>query len=1027
MRGFGIRRKGLKFFIGAAAVWLLAAATVCGARLPFKNYTTAEGLADDRVNRVIQDSRGFLWFCTSEGLSRFDGYEFRNYTQADGLPHRIINDLIELDDGTYLVGTYDGLAVFNPKGEAKTESGNKKFRVFRPPDTKADGKAAAVRDLQKTRDGKIWAATMDGFYRLSREEDGEWRFTRIESELWRSDSRLLEFTAVLEDRRGALWLGMPSGLFRFEPEKGKISLVFEGGVQSFLEDRKGRVWVGSGSGSKYGINVYDFPEETNQPVLIKNFTTKNGLATDYWINCISETSDGRILIASTNDLSEFLPDASAGEPDFRSLVTVDAVSLGEDAGGNVWIGTETRGALKLARHGFLLFGEQEGVPAKEIFAIIPGNGDEIFVASGSDELLRFDGEKFVSVRPKGMTGRGWGWNQIDFRSRVDGDWWIATYLGVRRYAAVEKLEDLARIAPKKIYKIEDGLYTEEVFRMWEDSRGNVWIYVFGKVGDDDSYLHLWERATDKIRHFGKADGLPHVNNVTAFAEDKAGNVWLGFYAGGAARLRDGRFQHFSVKEGFPNGFLGAAYTDRAGRVWLATGNSGIVRVDNPTDDAPRFVNITVAEGLSSNSATCFTEDNFGRVYVGTGHGISRIEPESGHIKFYSQADGLPYSAVRTCGRDADGNLWFAQKFNLARLTPEAEEKQGAPPIFIGDLEINGEKVKKLSELGETSVENLELNPEQRQIQIGFFALGFGTGENLRYQYRFAGGNDEWSEPSAQRTVNLNLAPGVYNFEVRAVNSEGTASENPARVSFSIARPVWQRWWFLLIAAAAVSGVIYALYRYRVKRLLELERVRTRIATDLHDDIGSSLSQIAILSEVVRQKIGANEAAMPLNMIADTSREMVDSMSDIVWAINPDKDYLADLAHRMRRFASDVLEAQDIAYRFSFDERDGKIALGADIRREVYLIFKESINNLVKHAAARNVEMAMRIENNSLFIEIKDDGRGFDPNEILNGNYDGFGGNGLINMRRRAAALGGSLALRSRKNAGTNITIKIPLK
>ncbi|HSK70812.1 MAG TPA: two-component regulator propeller domain-containing protein [Pyrinomonadaceae bacterium] len=1019
--------KNLFIVLSNAALFLLFLFLIQieAAKLPFRAFTTADGLADDRVNRIIRDSRGFLWFCTSEGLSRFDGYEFKNYTQADGLPHRNINDLLELENEIYLIATSDGMTVFDPNGSINAQTGAAPmFRAFRPSDVKSDGKSAIIRDLHKNRAGEIWAATMDGFYRLST-ENGEWHFTRIEHELWQSHLRLLEFITILEDRRGALWLGMPNGLFRFEPSSGKISLIFKAGVQSLLEDRGGRIWVGSGSGSNYGINLYVFPEGEDQPVPAQNFTKKNGLAAEGWINYLMETSDGRILAVTPNDLCEFQPHAQKGEPDFRTIVSsVDGVSLGEDGGGNGWLGTNTLGALKLASRGFVIYGESEGVPAAEINAVFGGGGEEVFAVSGVNEMLRFDGVKFTSVKPFGMTGRGWGWNQIDFRSRFDGDWWIATFQGVRRYPAVEKFEDLARVKPKKIYKTGDGLYTDEVFRMWEDSRGNVWIYVFGKIGDEDSYLHLWERATDKIRRFGKAEGLPHTSNVTAFAEDRAGNVWLGFYGGGAARFRNGRFHYYSVQEGFPSGFVNAAYTDREGRVWIATGNSGIVRIDNPTDDEPRFVNITVAQGLSSNRATCLTEDNFGRIYIGTGRGISRIEPNTGRIKLYSQADGLPYSAVQNCGRDALGNLWFRQKFILARLTPAAEERSSPPPIFIADLLVNGERVEKLSELGETSVGNLELNPEQRQIQIEFFALGFSTGETLSYQYKFAGA--DWSEPSAQRTVNLNLAPGSYNFEVRAVNSEGAASEIPARVSFSIARPVWQRWWFLLSAALIVSAVIYLLYRYRLKRLIELERVRTRIATDLHDDIGSSLSQIAILSEVVRQKINAEGASEPLNLIAGTSREMVDSMADIVWAINPQKDHLSDMIRRMRQFSGDILEAKNIAFRFHLPEKLKDAALGADLRREIYLIFKECVNNLAKHSAATEAEISIRLENESLYIEIKDNGRGFDAAEKLDGTADGYGGNGLPNIKRRAASLNGEFIIASQPGRGTNISIKIPL-
>jgi signal transduction histidine kinase len=261
--------------------------------------------------------------------------------------------------------------------------------------------------------------------------------------------------------------------------------------------------------------------------------------------------------------------------------------------------------------------------------------------------------------------------------------------------------------------------------------------------------------------------------------------------------------------------------------------------------------------------------------------------------------------------------------------------------------------------------------------------------------------------------------------------DGTPSPNPAVISFTVMRPVWQRWWFLLAASVIAGFIIYSVYRYRVAQLLKLERIRTRIATDLHDDIGSSLSQIAILSEVVRQKVGENGAAAPLNLIAETSREMVDSMSDIVWAINPDKDHLSDLVQRMRRFASDVLEAQDIAYRFHLDEKHRDPTLGADTRREVYLIFKEAINNLVKYAKATEVEMWVVIENNSLVVKVKDDGKGFDLSQAgiaVGGNkYDGFGGNGLINMRRRTENLGGQFTIDSRIDAGTVVVIEIPIR
>jgi len=379
-------------------------------------------------------------------------------------------------------------------------------------------------------------------------------------------------------------------------------------------------------------------------------------------------------------------------------------------------------------------------------------------------------------------------------------------------------------------------------------------------------------------------------------------------------------------------------------------------------------------------------------------------------------------------------LWFGTPNGLSRLVPKPEIKLNAPPVWLSGLRIAGES-QTISQLGSSQIANLELFPAQNNLQIDFFGIDFKASESLRYQYRLEGADTDWSAPTEQRTVNYaNLSPGDYRFLVRAISPDGEVRANPAVLSFKILRPVWQRWWFLILAALIISFLIYSLYRYRVRQLLKLERVRTRIATDLHDDIGSSLSQIAILSEVVRQKVGDNGAAVPLNLIADTSREMVDSMSDIVWAINPDKDHLADLIQRMRRFASDILDAKDIAYRFHFDEKHRDVALGADIRREVYLIFKECVNNLVKYAEASEVEMWAQIEYNLLVVKVKDNGKGFVMSEasavagglISEKDYDGFGGNGLINMRRRAENLGGRFSIESGKDAGTSVEIKIPI-
>jgi signal transduction histidine kinase len=333
----------------------------------------------------------------------------------------------------------------------------------------------------------------------------------------------------------------------------------------------------------------------------------------------------------------------------------------------------------------------------------------------------------------------------------------------------------------------------------------------------------------------------------------------------------------------------------------------------------------------------------------------------------------------------------------------------------------------VSEVGEVAPASVTMSPDRNQIEIGFFGFSFEVGAPLRYQYRLEGAQADWSAPTDLRRVNYaRLAPGGYRFIVRAVRADGAVSTSPAGVSFRVLPPFYARWWFITLVAATVGAAALVLYRARVAQLLRVERVRARIATDLHDDIGASLSQIAILAEVARERLShpppgpapaESAAAEPLARIAETSRGLVDSMSDIVWAINPEVDSLSDLVHRMRRFVEDTLGAGDVEVVFRAPESAADLRLGADVRREVFLILKESVTNIAKHAHATRVAIDVESDRRRVWLRIADDGRGFDPGVATDGN-------GVASMRRRVAALGGRLVIESAPGRGTTITLDI---
>jgi signal transduction histidine kinase/sugar lactone lactonase YvrE len=557
-----------------------------------------------------------------------------------------------------------------------------------------------------------------------------------------------------------------------------------------------------------------------------------------------------------------------------------------------------------------------------------------------------------------------------------------------------------------------------------DSRGDIWV---ATNHVNDIGLVRWERATGKFHRYA-GNGLPSFkqHSATAFREDAAGSLWIGFsHDGGLIRYRRGRFESFTSADGVPKGNINVLFLDHAGRLWIAASEGGLSRIDDLTVDSPRFISYTRAEGLSSNEVWCVTEDRYNRIYFGTGRALDRLDPATGQIKHFTQADGLATGIVQAAHRDRRGALWFVTNRGVSRFDPLPDREPSAPSILISGLQVAG-MAQPISELGETTVGPLELRFSRNNLNIDFFALKFGVGEVLKYQYKLEGADADWSQPSEERTVNFaSLAPGDYRLLVRAVSSNGLMSQTPASVSFTILRPVWQRWWFLTLAALGLGLTAFAFYRSRVERIVELERMRTRIATDLHDDIGSSLSQIAILSEVSRRRVGHEQSGVgeSLAQIANTSRDLVDTMSDIVWAINPRRDRLSDLVQRMREFAGDVFTAREIEFSFRAPSDGQEIRLDADVRRQLYLIFKEAVNNAARHAQCAEAEIEFEVAQDRLLLRVRDNGRGFDPNGDAS---TGRNGNGLASMRQRARALGGEIEITSQPNQGTAIKLDLPL-
>lgn len=966
---------------------------------PIRSYTTADGLGSDLARRVVADSRGFLWFGTIDGLSRFDGYTFTTFTTSDGLPANTVSDVCETRDGALWVATTGGLCRFAASGKT---SGGALFAFERLSDDPGNDEAYA---LLETSDGALWCGTASGLFRLV-ERDAQWVAARVEI----GTTGVVD--ALAEDRWGGVWVGRAGAVALVRPD-GRIetaSLPGAGGayeVRSLYTDSDGSLWIGTPGGVWHSPSRHS----AEAPVEIRRVAATTPMG---WGNAFLQQRDGTIVVATTSGLWRA---PTANGPFVRDdavdrLCAREVWDLAEDRDGNLWLAT-TCGVLRIVRYGFTEYAKADGLESLGVNSILETNEGDLVVTTleAGRAVHRFDGAKFSSVEPSlppSAGYAGWGWNQTVTQDR-EGAWWVPSGGGVYRFRVSDRPEDALRSRPEAIYT------GHEIFRVFEDSRGDVWLSRTGLVG-----LLVWERATGRVIDRTAETGV--AAEYSAFCESSDGALWIGLGNGdqGLLRYANGRFERFTPADGVPEGWIRDLYLDDAGRMWIASSRGGLARVDDTAAARPQFVSYTTANGLASNNAWCVVADELGRIYVGTTRGVDRIDIATGGVRHYTSADGLPRGHQQAAFRDRRGTLWFGSVFGLASLDPEPERPHEPPRTLVTGLRIAG-VARPVSALGEAALATLDLGPDENSVSVDFLGLGASLGEELRYQYRLEGAQGEWSDLSAERTVTFaNLAPGSYRFSVRAVDAEGLASPEPAGVAFSIAAPVWRRWWFLVLATTLISIGAYGLYRYRVRRLVQIERVRTRIATDLHDDLGANLTRIAILSEVASYQRGPDSSdSGSLASIARISRESVASMNDIVWAINPKRDSFDDLVSRMRQLANETLATGGIDVHFMAPETEGGTRIGHELRRQLYLIFKEVINNAARHSGCRRVDIAIEIDRRRLVLSVSDDGRGFDRSAEVDGN-------GLSNMTQRALAIGARLEMRTAPGAGTTVRLDVPL-
>ena len=515
--------------------------------------------------------------------------------------------------------------------------------------------------------------------------------------------------------------------------------------------------------------------------------------------------------------------------------------------------------------------------------------------------------------------------------------------------------------------------------------------------------------------------------VTAFvvAEDADGNIWAGT-ENGLCRYNEQTKKwkrYYNIpgnQSSLHNSNVRSLCVDKKGNLWIGTNGGGLNRYNKEQDN---FTHFTTANGLINDQIYTLVCDDNGMLWMGTNHGLCRFNTLDYSCKNFTEKDGIQNYEYNTNAalKLKDGTLLMGGVAGYNIIDPDKiENKKLIPPVVISSFKI----FDRETPIGDG---HLKLNYDENSLTFEFAALSYLRSQKNRYSYMLEGVDRDWIFSDTRRYVNYSkLEPGHYTFKVKACNCDGVWNETGTQMQITIASPWWKQTWFVILCFILGSGIVYFINRYELNRKKQLEMIRARISRDLHDDMGSTLQSISVMSELARMKSKSNNIteSMPfIEKMGSASREMVEKMNDIVWAVNPQNDHFENIIFHMRAFGGELLAGKDIALHFKADNALNNLKLSMEKRKSFFLVYKEAINNAYKYSDAKNVKVEISKSHHTLKLFVEDDGCGFH----MNGEQLKTGGNGLKNMRTRAVEMNGSISITSETGNGTKVSLTVNLR
>jgi ligand-binding sensor domain-containing protein/signal transduction histidine kinase len=988
-----------------ASIYGLAQST----SIKFEHLSAAEGLSNNKVQCILQDQQGYIWFGTIKGLNRFDGYTFKVFETIPGDSTTIANnDIVSLfqdSNGLIWVGTStESFSCYDPHREI--------FKNYSLP-----RKKEYIHDFKEDENGLLWLATGNGLFSFDKKNN---HLTQHITD----DSGKENIQSILKDsNKDIFWLSTETGIRKFNKKNGAVehynipSPVFtdiSGEItHNIISDKNGNLWISTSNAGVYEFNLQSeksvsYPVTTNKDSssLTGNLTTQ-----------IMEDTDGKIWVGGEGLT---IVDPADESMSFYKMSTDDPFGIPgrvraiiKDKSGIYWLGTE-RGIAKYD---------------PKLYSFTTVRADYPYTLQSANTIIEDRDHKF----------------------------WIGNYIG------------LGSMNPNTgVYANENAILGKEknsLFSSAEDKDGSVWF------GSYSCLFHLFKNNNIDNSYTSSKISLPVSKKImiTTLIADENGRIWIGTKKGGLfcyepslkifksyaglageanvfysttissfcvvskdtiligtegkglflMNIQNGKIENIKFNKKTSSNtidylIINSIYEDSKKNIWIATDNAGLWQTNISFLKFKNYAD-TIRDGLQSMNITQIVEDNEGQIWLNTNLGLDVIDPVEKRIVHYSEKDGLSINQPDYLIKKSSGDLI---RLDFAGLhifhSSSVNLNKEPPPVYINHLQIPNKDFPVYND----TIIHLAYN--ENYVSFDYVALNYTQSFKNRYKYRLEGLDKNWINAGDRRFASYaNLNAGTYTFLVTACNNNGRWNEKPASITLIIALPWWRTWWFYLIVALLLCATVYTLFQYRLQQKLKAVELRNRISRDLHDEVGSTLSSIGFLSSMALNDVGTNnaKALRTLSSISDSSHKMLDAMNDIIWSIQPQNDTLNNIIARMISFASEILEARKISLHYNIENDIKHLHLGLAVRHDFYVIFKEAVNNLAKYSEATEAYISLKYLHPYLVLSINDNGKGFDIQCVKNGN-------GLRNMESRAKKMGAEYQLHSVQGKGTTITLQI---